>query len=60
MKLVDRVKHGQGPDAGVGIVTVVLVMAVITALAITATKLTINNVGNVTRDRQALAALATS
>ena len=60
MKLVDRAKRGQGPDAGVGIVTVVLVMAVITALAITATKLTINNVGNVTRDRQALAALATS
>ena len=60
MKLIDRVKHGQGPDAGVGIVTVVLVMAVITALAITATKLTINNVGNAARDRQALAALATS
>ena len=60
MKFVDRVKHGQGADAGVGIITVVLVMAVITALAITATKLTINNVGNVTRDRQALAALATS
>ena len=60
MKLIDRVKQGQGPDAGVGIVTVVLVMAVITALAITATKLTINNVGNATRDRQALAALATS
>lgn len=47
-------------DRGIGMITVILVMAVIGALALTATALTVNNVDNTRRDRQSLAALATS
>jgi len=47
-------------DSGVGVITVLLVMAVMSALVITATALTVNNIGNSSRDRQALAAIATS
>ena len=47
-------------DAGVGIVTVIFVMAVVSALTLTATRITLNNLENTSRDRQALAALATS
>ena len=47
-------------DDGVGVITVILVMAVMSALVITATALTVNNVGNARRDRQALSAIATS
>ena len=44
---------------GLGLVTVMMVMGVISALAITATTLSISNLGDARRDRQALAALAT-
>jgi hypothetical protein len=47
-------------DEGLGVVTVVMVMAVVSALVVTAVALTINNLGNASRDRQALAAMATS
>lgn len=47
-------------DDGLGVVTVVMVMAVVSALVVTAVSLTINNLGNASRDRQALAAMATS
>jgi hypothetical protein len=60
MKVLGRVRQSHGTDAGVGVVTVIFVMAVVSALSITAASLTINNLGNASRDRQALAALATS
>lgn len=47
-------------EAGIGLITVILVMSVVGALSLTATALTVNNVDNTRRDRQALAALATS
>lgn len=47
-------------DDGLGIVTAIFVMAVVSALAFTATGLTVNNLENTRRDRQGLAALATS
>ena len=47
-------------DAGIGVITVILVMAVISSLAVVATALTVSNLGNASRDRQAIAALATS
>ena len=50
----------QNDDRGVGMITVILVMAVLSALVLTATALTINNVENTRRDRQSLAAMATS
>lgn len=46
-------------DHGLGLVTVLTAMAVISALALTATTLSIKNLDNSRRDRQALAALAT-
>jgi len=54
------VKRDVRDDSGVGVITVLLVMAVMSALVITATALTVNNIGNSSRDRQALAAIATS
>ncbi len=60
MRIPRRRSHPYGPDAGIGVVTVVFVMAVVSALSLTAAKLTINNLSNTSRDRQALAALATS
>ena len=47
-------------DSGLGVITVVMVMAVISSLVVVATALTISNLGNSSRDRQALSALATS
>lgn len=47
-------------DSGLGVITVVLVMAVISSLVGVATALTVSNLGNSSRDRQALTALATS
>jgi hypothetical protein len=47
-------------DAGIGVITVVMVIAVLTAFLITATTMTVNNLGNTQRDRQALSALSTS
>ena len=47
-------------DEGIALVSVLLVMAVLGALTITATAITVNNLGNSSRDRQGLAALATS
>lgn len=47
-------------DDGIGVVTVILVMAVVTAMTITAVSLTKNNLNNVRGDRQSLTALATS
>lgn len=47
-------------DDGLGIITVVFLAAVLTALSITAVKVTVNNLDSTRRDRQSLAALATS
>jgi hypothetical protein len=47
-------------DDGIGVITVIMVVAVLTAFLITATVMTINNLGNAKRDRQALSALSTS
>ena len=55
-----RMKRHLHDDDGMGVITVILVMAVMSALVITATALTVNNVGNSRRDRQALSAIATS
>jgi hypothetical protein len=60
MSIFGRLTRSHGSDAGVGIVTVVFVMAVVSALGITAAGVTMNNLSNTSRDRQALAALATS
>jgi hypothetical protein len=47
-------------EDGLGIITVVFLAAVLTALTITAVKVTVGNMDNTRRDRQALSALATS
>lgn len=47
-------------DRGLGMITVIIIMSLIGSLAVTATALTISNLGNSSRDRQALSALATS
>lgn len=60
MRMPRRPRQLQDTDAGIGVVTVIFVMAVVSALSITAATLTINNLSNTSRDRQALAALATS
>ena len=44
-------------DAGIGVITVILVVAVLTAFLITATTMTVNNLTSTKRDRQALSAL---
>jgi hypothetical protein len=59
MTLRSRVLRLRGDD-GIGIITVVMVVAVLTAFLITATVMTVNNLGNAKRDRQALSALSTS
>jgi hypothetical protein len=55
-----RVLPAHHDDSGIGVITVVMVIAVLTAFLITATTMTINNLGSAQRDRQALSALATS
>ncbi len=60
MNRLARMTRDSQREAGAGIVAVMLVMAVVTALAITATSLTVSNLDNTRRDRQALTALATS
>jgi hypothetical protein len=55
-----RVLPAHQDDSGIGVITVVMVIAVLTAFLITATTMTINNLGSAQRDRQALSALATS
>lgn len=60
MMLPDRLLPRRGDDAGIGVVTVIMVIAVLTAFLITATAMTVNNLTSTKRDRQALAALATS
>lgn len=47
-------------DVGIAMLAVILVIAVLSALTITATALTVNNIGNSSRDRQSLGALASS
>ena len=47
-------------DDGLGIVTVIMVMAVLTALATTGVTVAVNNLGNARSDRQSLSALASS
>jgi hypothetical protein len=47
-------------DDGIGMITVVLIMMVMSGLVVTATALTVNNTGNQRRDRQSLGALASS
>jgi hypothetical protein len=58
--MMKRIRRVASNDDGLGILTVVFVMAVVSALAITATSLTVNNLGNARRDRQSLTAMATS
>jgi len=60
MRVLRQMTRTYDSDAGIGVVTVVFVMAVVSALSITAASLTINNLGSASRDRQGLAALATS
>ena len=55
-----RIRELRSDDRGIGVVTVIFVMAVVSALAITATSLTVNNLSNARRDRQSLSAMATS
>ncbi|GAC1610057.1 MAG: hypothetical protein NVS3B26_14760 [Mycobacteriales bacterium] len=57
---MDRIRRMRRTDDGLGILTAIFVMAVVSALAVTATSLTVNNLGNARRDRQSLSALATS
>jgi hypothetical protein len=47
-------------DQGIAMLTVIMMMAVLSALTITATAVTVNNLGNTSRDRQSLGALASS
>jgi hypothetical protein len=49
-----------GSDAGVAIMTLVMVTAVVTALVLTAGVVTVNNLTNARADRQSLSALSTS
>jgi len=60
MTLRSRILRLRRSDEGVGVITVVLVVAVLTAFLITAVTLTVNNLTSAQRDRQALASLATS
>lgn len=60
MIFLRRRTGGHAADAGIGVVTVMFVMVVVLALSVTAAKVTVNNLASTTRDRQALAALATS
>lgn len=45
-------------DDGIGMITVLLIMTVLSGLVVTATALAVNNTGNQRRDRQSLGALA--
>src|SRR5438067_2123439 len=47
-------------DDGMGMITVVLLMAVMSGLIVTATAMVVSNANNQRRDRQSLGALATS
>jgi hypothetical protein len=58
--LLRRLRHLRHDDEGLGIITVIFLAAVLTALTITAVKVTVGNMDNTRRDRQALSALATS
>lgn len=60
MALQSRLGLVRREDAGIGVITVIMVVAVLTAFLITATTLAVNNLGNSQRDRQALSALSTS
>jgi hypothetical protein len=60
MMLPERLLPRRGDDAGIGVVTVIMVVAVLTAFLITATAMTVNNLTSTKRDRQALSALSTS
>jgi hypothetical protein len=60
MTLPERLLPRRGDDAGIGVVTVIMVIAVLTAFLITATAMTVNNLTSTKRDRQALSALSTS
>ncbi|MGB8651570.1 MAG: hypothetical protein WCD35_13030 [Mycobacteriales bacterium] len=50
----------QTDDRGIAMLTVILMMAVLGALTLTATAVMVNNLGNSSRDRQSLGALASS
>jgi hypothetical protein len=60
MKLHSRLVPRDHDDAGIGVITVIMVIAVLTAFLVTATTMTVNNLSSTNRDRQALSALATS
>ena len=55
-RLVARYRN----DEGMGMITVMLLMAVVSGLIVTATALAVNNTNNQRRDRQSLGALASS
>jgi len=59
-RLLARTRTSGHPEDGLGVVSVVMVMALVSPLTVTAVSLTVNNLGNAARDRQALAAMATS
>ena len=60
MRALDRLRERVQGDDGIGIVTVVFVMAIVVAMTVTAVGLAKNNFDNVRGDRQSLTALATS
>lgn len=51
-------RNGLRTDDGIGMITVMLIMGVLSGLVITATALAVNNTSNQRRDRQSLGALA--
>lgn len=59
-RLPHRPRAPERGEDGLGVISVVMVTALITGLMLTAVSLTVGNLGNASRDRQALAALATS
>src|SRR4051794_6224549 len=56
-RMVNRWRH---EDDGLGMITVILLMAVVSGLIVTATALAVSNTNNQRRDRQSLGALASS
>ena len=59
-RLPHRARAARRREEGLGVISVVMVTALVTGLMLTAMSLTVSNLGNASRDRQALAALATS
>lgn len=58
--VVSRLKAARDDDQGIAMLTVLVVIALLSTLTITATAVTVNNIQNRGRDRQSLGALAAS